>query len=151
MPGATDDIAEAAGRRHQPHAAVAADIVEAADLAGPVAQHDERPAREIDRHGIARVRQLGADRDRSPGAREQLLPFELVEIGAVGAARKPDGGTRGPAKGLDGRAVQEVLEPWLMHGSGPPFSTAGSVSCGMVPVDGFEPPTHALRMRCSAN
>ncbi len=115
VPGAAQGVADAARLQEHAHAPVAADIVEAAHRARAVAQHDERPARKLDRHGVARIGDIGPDGDGRPDAREQLSPLQLVEAGAVAAPGQPDGRPGRPVERLARWVVEELFEGRVRH------------------------------------
>ena len=86
MVRAADEALDAAlARGQQPRAAVAADVVEGAQLTGAVAHDEQRPARHLGCQDVAGLAQLRDAADRDPARREDPLALEGEEL--VGAIR----------------------------------------------------------------
>ena len=83
LPGGAADLFAGVVVPHQLVAAVAADVVEGADLAGHVAHDDDRGARrvELTREVAAVAGQLLDAADVQPGAAEDGVALELVVLG----------------------------------------------------------------------
>ena len=111
MIGAGDGGAAAEGFARQQRIAMAADIVEGLDIAGAVAQQDQRAAGDLHRPAIAGPRQLIGPSGINPAGRKQQVLFLLQELRTgIGDGGQAHGLGDGPLHGLDRLGRQNGLD-----------------------------------------
>ena len=105
-----DELADRAlGLVDEAGAAVAADVVEGADLPVVVAHDDHGVGAELQRHVVARLRHVRLDADKDPVAAEDHVEVEIVDgaAGVEGRVEAVAGAALGDQRGDVGRDLVE--------------------------------------------